>query len=191
MANLCERVSRAKRIHNIVVAVPPNDWKEIASAVDGCKVAVEDYECPENDLVARHLMAAEDWGADIIVRIPSDNPMVEPEYIDRAVEMYLDGKHIFYTNTTGHVRKRLVDGVGAEVFSLTRLKLLDKLTQGQPELREHPHKWFYDANIAWLPDADIRFDVNTQADYDFIKGIYDHFQNNEFHVRDVLSYLNG
>jgi spore coat polysaccharide biosynthesis protein SpsF (cytidylyltransferase family) len=56
----------------------------------------------------------------------------------------------------------------------------------EKHLREHPHEFFG----LCLPKADIRLDINTQADYDFINGIYSHFGNNEFHVRDVLTYLN-
>ena len=95
---------------------------------------------------------------------------------------------------------KIVDGVGAEVFSMSRLKWLDEKTKDDAEEREHLHKWFYRYNDSCDEDTDsvfitlpyrdaIRLDVNTEQDYQFIKRIYDHFGHNNFHVNDVLAYL--
>ena len=82
-----------------------------------------------------------------------------------------------------------VDGVGAEVFSVNRLQWLDQITQGHPDWREHPHLYFRDHGLGWLPKADIRLDVNTQADFDFLRDIYDHFGHHRFTTEDVVTYL--
>jgi spore coat polysaccharide biosynthesis protein SpsF (cytidylyltransferase family) len=141
----------------------------------------------ENDLVARYLTVAERCHADIIVRVPCDNPCIEPEYIDFAVERWMKDLSPFITNTTAGCGGKWVDGIGAEVFSISRLRWLDNATKyhTDPSLREHPHKYF----CAHLPEADIRLDVNTEEDYQFIKSIYNHFGHNRFHISEVLDYL--
>jgi spore coat polysaccharide biosynthesis protein SpsF len=203
--NVIERAKRAKRLDGVYVAIPYSDLHNEAFTKAIKKTGANLYietRCgiDDSDLIGRYLGAAESAEADLIVRICADNPCIEPEYIDQAVNEYLEWPYVFYSNTTAPVRtgggKRVdVDGIGAEVFSLSRLKWLDRKTQGQTDLREHPHKLFYghnrfDESVEYPSGtSDIRLDVNTQADYDFIKGIYDHFGHNEFHVRDVLNYL--
>jgi spore coat polysaccharide biosynthesis protein SpsF (cytidylyltransferase family) len=184
--NIIERVKRAKRLDHVVLAVPPQD--ENAFAWMPCRVHAPLVD--ENDLVARYLTVAERCHADIVVRVPCDNPCIQSEFIDQAVEAYLTCDVTFYSNTTAKVGKMYVDGVGAEVFSVSRLKILDYETRNREcyrdaIYREHPHRYF---NYI-LPKADIRLDVNTQEDYDFINGIYEMFGHNNFHVNDVVAYL--
>lgn len=203
LQNIVERVQRATRPNDIVLAVPQVDAPELAPVANG-RAWLYSYAGDEADLVGRYCAAACAFGADLIVRIPCDNPCVDPAYIDEAITDYLDGVYTFFSNTTVSVehngRWTEVDGVGCEVFSISRLKWLDRITQGQPELREHPHKYFYDrrAYDYDMPDhgiefgfesADIRLDVNTQADYDFIKTIYDHFGHHRFTTQEVLHAL--
>jgi spore coat polysaccharide biosynthesis protein SpsF (cytidylyltransferase family) len=184
--NIVERVSRAKRVDKVIVAAPQRDVGDFLC--QGFSVVF--YDGDENDLIGRYLDAATYENADIIVRVPCDNPCVDPEYIDRAIQQYMTGNHIFYTNTqewTGHHYAPHVDGIGCEVFSMSRLKLLDHLTRGNAEQREHPHRWFYSHMNLWKPDATLFLDVNTKEDFDFITSIYDHFGNNSFTTQEVLN----
>lgn len=214
LAHIVERVSRAKRLDGIIVAYPLADHTDIIAALDRAEpdsaFGIFASQGDENDLVGRYLAAAMSWGTwsdgacvrnrppDIIVRVCADNPAVDPRYIDAAVEEYLTGRHIFYTNTVAWVMEgrggRYVDGLGAEVFSLSRLQLLDRLTQGDARLREHPHRWFYE-HLPEVCDPSeghaARLDVNTPAEYVFIKDIYEHVYPStpQFTVDDVLAYL--
>lgn len=216
--HIIERVSRATKLDAVVLAVPQSDFETFRFVPMGyCRLF--GVQCDENDLVTRYLSVATcqeaDTDADIIVRVCADNPCIEPKYIDAAVEEYLSKPYVFYSNTTAHVyhawfgRKAAqypstcghVDGLGAEVLSISRLRWLDKKTRGHNEWREHPHQYFYDFDEeGWgghisvdfgTSYADLRLDVNTQADYDFIKDIYEHVypQHPAFTIEDVLTYL--
>lgn len=184
-----ERVQRAKKIDEVVLAVPHGDWPLIDLAIDLCKVM--NPIVYEEDLVGRYLAAAVFHQADIIVRIPCDNPCVQPEYIDAAVTRYMEGAYTFLTNTTAYVQNVFVDGLGCEVLSVSRLKWLDAATAGNPVWREHPHQWFYDKLVCDEVEADIRLDVNTLEDYLFIKNMYDvlYPTHPNFTIQDILAYL--
>lgn len=196
--HMLERVKRATSLDSVVCAVPAKDAREMNQAIPPgvllCGVSGD-----ENDLVARHLSAAETVDADIVVRCPSDNVCVDPAIIDEAVTHYLRVPHMYCSTMYRHVRDHVyVDGVGAEVFSLSRLKWLDQATAGQPNYREHPHLLFQDWHLiaGWEQyqrhanvRETIRLDVNTQADYEFVKSIYDHFGHNQFTTADVLNFL--
>lgn len=193
--NIIDRVRRAKRLDDVVLAVPPKDENAFASMP--CRIHAPLVD--ENDLVGRYLVTAERCHADIIVRVPCDNPCIEPEYIDKAVEDYLDLPYVFYSNTTDLVNHTWIDGVGAEVLSMSRLKWLDGMTKGDQRLREHPHKFFWErykdneapeCGIIFgkeLPDH--RLDVNDQEDYEAMQNIYSYFGNNQFHVSQWLDIV--
>ena len=188
--HLLERVQRAKSVHQILVTCPINDVLLISKAVP-TGILIDPYMGDENELVDRHLQSATWAEADLIVRIPGDNPCVDHVYIDEAVEAYMGYPFIYYSNTTAGVGDILVDGIGAEVCSMSRLRWLDQRTHGQEEWREHPHRYFEDQGLVGFAPADLRLDVNTQDDYDFIKDIYDHFQRNDFTSAQVVAYLDS
>ncbi len=182
--NIIDRVQRAKRLDQVILAPPHCDWEafwEFRQCTYHAPL------CAENDLVGRYLAVAEQSRADVVVRVPCDNPCVDHEYIDQAIEAYCSGKHIFYTNTVTDVSGVMMDGLGCEVLSLSRLKILDLLTKDRPDYREHPHKWFYDHLPIRDPASNLRLDVNTLSDYQFIEKIYKHFGHNRFTAREILA----
>jgi spore coat polysaccharide biosynthesis protein SpsF len=186
---IVERVRRSTLIDSIVLAVPRCDVETICARSTAWACYIEAPDVEEHDLIGRYISVMEGRTASVIVRIPCDNPCIDPVYIDQAVQSYLHGCYPFYTNTTALTTDYVaVDGIGCEVVSYNRLQWLDQITKGNPTYREHPHQWFFDHGIVSLPKADVRLDVNTQADYEFIKDIYDHVPP-QFTTDDVLAYL--
>ena len=107
ITRLVERVVRAKTLTRVVLAYPFKDHADMIAALNqrddpGYNQGVGVYASKddENDLVARYLSAAQAHHADVIVRIPGDNPCVDPAYIDQAVKTYLHEPNIYYSNTT-------------------------------------------------------------------------------------------
>src|SRR5215472_1108757 len=182
---ICNRVLRSLMLDAVMIACPRQDADHFADA----PVEVYAPVVGEDNLISRYLNTARLFGASLIVRICADNPCVDPLYIDQAIQSYLNGCYPFYTNTTALTMNYVaVDGIGCEVFSYNRLQWLDRITQGKPQYREHPHQWFFDNRIVSLPPADLRLDVNTQADYDFMQDVFAHVPAN-FTTDDVVRYL--
>jgi spore coat polysaccharide biosynthesis protein SpsF len=206
-----ERVSRATKLDFVVLAYPLADhpffMPVLKSFRDSPGVPLGSYafQGDENDLVERYLGAARAYDADLIVRVPCDNPVVDSAYIDEAVRQYSLFPYPYYSNTTAAVSRGtfenetfqniFVDGIGCEVFSISRLKWLDDYTTAYPVegAREHPHKRFDGAAFGGftLPPAHIRLDVNSQQDYDFIADIYNALYptNPQFGIQEILAYL--
>lgn len=200
LQNIIERVQRSTSLSRIVVTCPLADAEIFAPIVEICRyrdargyatrpLFLNVWHDDPNDLVGRYRQAAITHGAELIVRVPCDNPCIDPDAIDRAVAHYLQYPSIYYSNTTDFCQGVAIDGIGVEVFSANRLCWLDYRTRGHALWREHPHKFFENAGILSLPPADIRLDVNTLADYDFIHSLYSHFGHNQFSTEDVLCAL--
>ena len=183
--HIIERVNRATTLDDMVLAIPGENADTPLRCLPCPAFCVRDI--PEDDLIARYVACARTYKAEVIVRIACDNPCIDPAFIDEAVRQYRQFPFAFYSNTTAYVQGVAVDGIGVEVLSMSRLRWLEEKTRGVPEFREHPHKYFEAAGLLALPKADLRLDVNTPDDYDFLTSIYDYFGHNRFTTEEALS----
>ncbi len=87
----------------------------------------------ENDLLDRYYQCAKKFSIDPIVRITSDNPVVDPEVIDLAIEKF--EKEEFDMVTTCNLRSYPY-GISVEVFSFNALEKSWKEST-LPSEREH------------------------------------------------------
>ena len=62
------------------------------------EMAASVFRGSENDLVDRYYQAALMHRADVVLRLPADNPVVEPVEIDRIVEAHLLNDTDFSSN---------------------------------------------------------------------------------------------
>ena len=195
LQNVVERVQRAKLVDEVVVAIPSMDWDAVSSSVALFGfVGLLTPPCLENDLISRFLMVAKFKKADAVIRVCADNPCVEPEEIDRLILVQKDTadfyKRILLVNSE-HFDQNF-DGFGGEFYTLETLEWMDKVIK-DPLYREHPHKiWHYLGLYNYVGEyypPGFRLDVNTPAEYEKLKDIYDHFEHNRFTVKEVMEYL--
>ncbi len=208
LARILERSRRARRINEIVVATTrkaEDDPLAELAAAEGAAV----FRGAENDLVERYRRAAEVYQAGLVVRLPADNPVPEPEEIDRVIEYHLRGDSEFSSNLAEVMGNGYPDGIGAEVFERAALEEVAArpLT---PMLREHPHLNFFDyrAQKAVEPERfrvgtvecppafrrpDLRLDVNTGDDYRFLARLYDDLypRNPNFHITAIIDWYDN
>lgn len=195
---IVERVKRCRKIDVIVLATTEKPEDDAL-----CEIAhrsgIEVYRGSENDLVDRYYQAALHHQAEIIVRLPADNPVVEPGEIDRIVEHYIHSDDDFSANTHNILENGYPDGIGAEVFSLSGLQEVWSETT-DPRHREHPHTYFYEHPErfklgtvqcpAEFRRPDLVLDVNTSDEYEFLASIYEALypNNPNFHITDVIQW---
>jgi len=95
---IIERVKRATTLDCIVLATTQKAQDDVL-----CDIAreqhIEVFRGPEMDLVERYYQAAREFKADIVVRLPADNPVVEPQEIDRIVKHFIGSDDDFSSNT--------------------------------------------------------------------------------------------
>ena len=87
-ARIDERVSRIKTPAQIVVATTTDRCDDsIADVCDASGINVfRGHPC---DLLDRHYQAALQFGADVIAKIPSDCPLIDPNVIDRVFNQFI------------------------------------------------------------------------------------------------------
>ena len=112
------RLSKSNLIDEILVATTtnPSDDKIIEILV---KLGYKFFRGSEDDVLDRYYNAAIEANADIIVRITSDCPLIDPEIIDNIIL-----EHIKYSKdfTSNIIQRTFPDGMDVEVFSFNALK---------------------------------------------------------------------
>ena len=205
LARILERVKRCQMVDQIVVATtdkPQDDVLEELTRDSG----VEVFRGSENDLVDRYYRAAEAFRADVVGRLPADNPLPEPAEIDRIVRYHLTGQSEFSSNLAQVFGNGYPDGIGAEMVNMKALEEVWR-TADDPYIREHLHLSFfnYQSQTAVQPEkyrvgtveCPVEFrrptlvlDVNTAEQYEFIRKLYEYLypRKPQFHIVDVIDW---
>ena len=190
---LLERLAKAKRIDQIVLATsedPRND--PLAKYVRELGYAV--YQGSEDDVLDRYYQVAKEAGADTVVRITGDCPLIDPVLVDAVIDSLLNSGVDYATNTSPPTYP---DGLDTEVFSFRALEIAWHQAR-EPRQREHvtPYiresKQFTHSN--YPNDSDLsgeRWTVDEPEDLDVVQGVFEHFHpRRDFAWSEVLALSN-
>jgi spore coat polysaccharide biosynthesis protein SpsF len=134
------------------------------------------YRGSVEDVLDRYYQAAKKAGADIVVRLTGDCPLLDPGVIDRAVSEYKKRGCDYLS--TGRLTSTFPDGLDTEVFSFGILERAWKEAKIKSE-REHvtPYVWKHPElfEVAAIDnDTDLskeRWTIDTAQDFGLIKKI--------------------
>src|SRR5690606_11978919 len=118
-----ERLSRARLADAVVVATTA-DGSE-APIVELCgRMGVPVFRGSEDDVLNRYARAAEAHGADVVARVTSDCPLIDPAVIDRTIQAFRDRwPDIDYVSNV--LERTYPRGMDVEVFSAEALRVAD------------------------------------------------------------------
>jgi len=173
------RVARAGLLDRIVVAIPDTPLDEVLAAHVQERLMPLDKRIAvfcgaENDVLERFRAAGEIFGADRVVRVCADNPLIWGEEIDNLIRFFeATGCDYAYNHIPRN--NRYPDGLGAEILSFA---LLDELASRatEPEHREHclSYLWdnaqhftmrTFDPQNPKLCHPELKLDVDNQEDF--------------------------
>jgi spore coat polysaccharide biosynthesis protein SpsF len=199
LVRMVERVKAACLVGSVVVATTTDPHDDVIAAL--CqRRGFHCFRGHPTDLLDRHYQAGKAFGADAVVKIPSDVPLIDPDVIDRVLAVYLDdpGRYDFVSNL--HPAS-YPDGNDVEVMSMQALR---RAWQGarRPLEREHttPYLWenpqrFAIGNLSWESGLDYsmshRWTIDYPEDYWFIRAVYEALypHNPRFSLSDILELL--
>ena len=152
------------------------------------------------DLLDRHYRAALAYQADVVVKIPSDCPLIDPSVIDAVIGAYIDNVDSVDYVSNLHPGT-WPDGNDVEVMSM---KVLERAWHAaeQPHEREHTTPWMWDnnpevrvSNVSWSNGLDLsmshRWTIDYPEDYVLMKAIYENLYHihPRFSTAKILSFL--
>jgi len=203
--HVLQRVRRARSLDAIVLATTSKPEDDVLAGVaDACGVST--FRGSPHDLLDRYYQAAKAFEADVVLRLPADNPVAEPEEFDRIVDFHLTGQSEFSSNLAQVFENGYPDGIGAEVFNFRDLEEV-WAANSDPRQREHVHLNFFDyasqtpaqpsrfrVGTVQCPEAfrrpDLVLDVNTPEQYAFMAQLYAHLypRNPNFHITEIIDW---
>lgn len=197
LAYQIERLKRAKFVDGIVIATTTNKEDDVLVAF--CQAHDIDFvRGSEPDVLGRYALAAKKFQADVVVRVTSDCPLIDPEVMDRVISTYLRlaDKLDYASNCLIRTYPR---GLDTEVFSSQVLQELDHTVMAQNErehvtlnIIRHPEK--YRCLSVECEEGDFsahRWTVDTAEDFELIRCILEELypRNPNFSFQDVLTLL--
>ena len=125
------------------------------------------------------------------MRVTSDNPLVDPGFVDDTIQYLIDNEYRYVGSDTD-----VPNGIDCEVFTA---ELLKEAAECSTESYEHEHVTPY---MYWRQESvgrkslgedcsQFRFTLDTQEDYEAICNIYEalYETGNSFTKEDIFQYL--
>jgi spore coat polysaccharide biosynthesis protein SpsF len=189
------RLQRAQRLDKIVVAttIEPQD-DELA---DFC--AAQGWLCfrgSEQDVLDRYYQAAVAHAAEVIVRITSDCPLIDPVLVDAVVERFTAAQPPLAYMANFLPVRTYPRGLDMEIFSMSALARAwqedtNPATREHvtPYLYQHPELFALDGFNHAVDYSAHRWTVDTAEDMELVQRIYTHFGHDQFGWEEVLAVL--
>ena len=139
---IVKRLRSAKMVDQIVVAIPdvPEDDQLELHLI---KLGVEVFRGSKKDVQSRYIACGLKYSADWLVRITGDCPLADPELVDEAVQLAMDGDFEYFSNTAPPV---MPDGLDVEVLKLEALVESSGLDQSDAS-KEHVTKHLRESQL--------------------------------------------
>lgn len=175
IAHTLRRLKPAEALDSIVLATSDLDRDDELAEVAAAEGATV-VRGPEDDVLTRFVMAADETQADMVVRITGDCPLPDPAVVDRVVRELADrGQDADYASNV--IRRTYPKGLDVEALWSEALRRIDQLATS-PEAREHV-TWFAYRERPDLfrlhsveQDRDVsdqNWSVDTEADLDRVR----------------------
>lgn len=194
LVRVFNRTKRAEKIDEVVIATTSKTAD--APIVELCQKNGWPYFCgSEQDVLDRYYKAASAFDADVVVRITSDCPIIDPKLIDRHVNAMLNKwREVDFVSNMLYETFPL--GLAVEVMPFDILSRLNRLSKTK-KLREHvttliyqkPEYFIIDHVINDINLSHMRWTVDTLEDLKLIRCVYDYFCHDQFDWSDVLHLL--
>lgn len=191
-----ERVGRARKIDRIVIATTTNQSDNpIAELADRLGVGL--YRGPENDVLTRFAGAAAADGAETIVRLTGDCPLLDPVLVDQVIEL-LEYNRPMPDYATNSFPRTWPIGLDVEVMRAEALAVAaDEATDDYdhehvtPFIYRQPQRFRLANLVSPRNLSGHRWTLDTPADYQLLKQILEALlpRRPDFGLDDILTLL--
>ena len=187
-----ERLTHSRYIDQLVLATSTDVSDDPLCALAE-ETGVNIYRGSLDDVLDRYYACAKEYGAEHIVRVTGDCPLIDWRVSDDVIARHLTEKND-YTRTT----ERFPDGLDTEIMTFAALEQAHRearLTSEREHVtlyfRNHPER-FRIGSVDCAEDyGDLRWTVDEPCDFSFVEAVYEklYAKNNDFSMQDILSLL--
>lgn len=192
-----KRLKLVKKIDQLIVAAADEEGSNLIQEIAELE-GISFIKGSASDVLDRFYQAAKFYKADIVVRVTSDCPLIDPFYVDSLIENFLAGSYDYGSNC---LIQNLPDGLDAEIMKFSALEKAWNEAKLKSE-REHvtPYIWkntdikggsiFKGLALDYgLKLQDYRVTVDELEDYKLIQMIVKNCGEN-VGLQGIISFLN-
>ena len=188
--HVLRRAARIEGVDEVVLAVPDASEDDVLARA-GEDAGVRVVRGDATDVLNRYFDAAIASGADAVVRITADCPLIDPKISALVVHRFKEGDVDYVSNTHPPTYP---DGYDTEVFSAAALTAAWREAT-DPFEREHvtPFIWrrpdrFRLANVADRADrSSWQLTVDTAADLAALRSLWTRMPDEQFGIAEVIA----
>jgi len=196
---MIERLQMIRHQATIVIATSDAEQDDIIET-EANNIGVPCFRGSLSNCLDRHYQAGKKYGADLVIKIPSDCPLIDPRIIDLVLDHYFahPGEYDFVNNLHPATWP---DGNDVEIMTMaciekawTEASRPLELEHTTPYIWDNPDK-FRIANVEWPAGLDYsmshRFTIDYPEDYTFINRVYEELypKKPDFSCDDILQLL--
>ena len=183
------QLKHCKSIEKIIVATTTlqEDDKIVQFCMDN---KVSCFRGDSKNVLERHYRCAEKFSLSKIIRMPSDKPLLDPEVVDKIVEVFNSNSYDYVTN---FLPSTFPGGTEVEVLSFDSLKKSWE-NAALPSEKEHVTNYIYNNrndfrifNVVNSEDlSNFRWAVDTIEDLRLVSEIVSKIHKNPILIKDIL-----
>jgi len=196
---LIKRVKLCKKVDDIIIATTPD--KRNSLIIDVAKTHNVSYFIgSEENVLERYYKSAKEHNLDIVIRITSDCPFVDPKIVDDMIDFYLLNNYDYIKNI--HETSNFPRGFDVEIFSLDVLEKVYSLAKNKKEkehvtyyISTHPEDFnIFCYNIENLKKFDkLRLTIDEEEDLilciEVFKKLKEKGKSINFSIYDILEII--
>jgi spore coat polysaccharide biosynthesis protein SpsF len=187
-------------VDDVVVATTKKDRDRIVANY-ASKEGAEIFRGDEEDVLGRMHDAADKYGADQVVRITADNPLLSPAVIDTSVQKLQQSEFDYVSNK---IDRTFPSGLDVEAFTFETFTEIERKVEDSYN-REHVTPYYRNSSEyrvssvesrdvfdeAFLQDrTDLRLTLDTPDDYELLHQVYENVAyDSVMDVRDAVRYI--
>lgn len=184
LEQVIRRLKKSKKLDEIIIATTTDEEdKPIVKIAKNENVSY--FRGSKENVLERYYMAAEENDLDIVVRITSDCPCIDPDIVDLAIENHLK-EDVDYTSNT--LMRTFPVGLDVEIINFNILKKCYTQADSDSE-KEHVTLFIHNNLDSFktnnikapdeLLDSQIRVTLDTEEDYALLCIVFDYIYKND------------
>lgn len=196
LKHVVERVKQCSEMNEIIIATTTHSGDDRIEK-EAQNIGVKCFRGSESDVLSRYYYAAKESNADIVVRITSDCPLIDPKVMDNVIRFYKEHDYPYVSNSNSNPSNLTFPrGLDTEVFGFEDLEEAF-VNAKEPYQREHVTPYLYEEGrelYIYKNDnnySEYRWTLDTEEDYAFIQKVYENLYKGKhnFYLNDIITLM--
>ena len=185
-----KQLQNCKLVDKIIIATTTlEDDDKIANFSKD--LGIDCFRGSSDNVLDRYYQCAKEYSVSIIVRIPSDKPLIDPEIVDNVVNVFRNNSYDYITNFLSN--PTFPSGTEVEIFSINALKKAWKKAK-LPSEKEHVTPYFAnhedEFKITHIKNSEnlshLRWAVDRIEDLNLVRKIVSKIKKRPIIMKDII-----